>query len=80
MLCVLPTIQFDDQAPFKTDKVGDIGSDWILPFELASAESVGSHGEPEFVFGIRRFALHAARIGQQALVGGAPTSGFFGNH
>jgi hypothetical protein len=56
--CVLTTIDFDDDAPFETDKIENKALKGDLPTKFEKRKSSMTEQAPHGRFGIRRFATH----------------------
>ena len=63
VLCVLASVEFDDQLPTPTDEIRDVGTDPDLPVETIAVQQAIAQFEPEKAFGVGRLAAHPASEG-----------------
>ena len=65
VVCMLPTIQFDDQSRDLTDKVDDVAPHPLLPSKLASIELAIAKHAPQCPLSVRRVPSQRSRKAQR---------------
>jgi len=58
---VLPSIKFNDQFGFVTNKIHHIQTQWFLPLEFEAGEPMSSHFSPQNALRIRHLVTQAFR-------------------
>jgi hypothetical protein len=60
-LCVLPSVDFNNQLQIQGDEIDDVAANWLLPFEFEVHESLIAELAPHQLFGIGHLASKHAR-------------------